>query len=144
MSFDFRIVNGDLQVGQDGDLARIENTEKLIQDILKIAITPLGSNQFYPWYGSPVSRSLVGTAFDAEFLSSIATAQLQNSLENLQKLQQAQQTVQRVTPFEQLAALRSVRIERNNVDPRYFVVIINAVTRALSEVRTGFEVKPTL
>ncbi len=144
MSFDFRIVNGDITVGQDGDLQKVEDTEKLIQDILKIAITPLGSNQFYPWYGSPISKSMIGHAFDMEFTSSIASSQLQTALENLQRLQQEQARQQRVTPFEQLAAIRRVRIERNQVDPRYFLVIIDAVTRALTEATTQFVVKPTL
>jgi hypothetical protein len=144
MSFDFKIRDGDLSIGQDGDLTRVEDTEKLIQDILKIVITPMGSNQFYPWYGSRVSKSLIGHVFDFEFLSTVATSQLQNALENLQRLQQEQAKQQRVTPFEQLAALRDVRIERNQVDPRFFLVVINAVTRALTEANTTLTIKPTL
>jgi hypothetical protein len=144
MSFDFRIVNGDITVGPDGDLQKVEDTEKLIQDILKIAITPIGTNQFYPWYGSPISKSMIGNAFDMEFISSVASSQLQTSLENLQRLQQEQARQQRVTPFEQLAAIKSVRIERNQVDPRYFLVVIDAVTRALTEATTQFVLKPTL
>ena len=41
MSFDFRIINGDLEIGTDGDLGKVEDTEKLIQEILKMAHTPL-------------------------------------------------------------------------------------------------------
>lgn len=144
MSFDFRIVDRDIVIGDDGDLQQVENTEKLIQDILKIAITPLGSNQFYPWYGSPISKSMIGQILDMEFISSVASAQLQNSLEILQKLQQEQAKQQRVTPFEQLAAVKQVRIQRNIVDPRYFLVIIDALTRALTEAPVAFEIKPTL
>ena len=144
MSFDFRIRNGDLAIGQDGDLEKIENTDKLIQDILKIVITPMGSNQFYPWYGSRVSKSLIGNVIDYEFLSTVASSQLQNALENLQRLQQEQARQQRVTPFEQLAAIKHVGIERNQVDPRFFLVIINAVTRALTEANTSLTIKPTL
>jgi hypothetical protein len=144
MSFDLRIRDGDLSIGQDGDLTKVENTEKLIQDILKIVITPMGSNQFYLWYGSRVSKSLIGQIFDYEFLSTTASNQLQNALENLQRLQHEQARQQRVTPFELLAALRGVRIERNQVDPRFFLVVISAVTRALTEVNTSLTIKPTL
>ncbi|KKN72145.1 hypothetical protein LCGC14_0413570 [marine sediment metagenome] len=144
MSFDFKISDGDLSIGQDGDLKKVENTEKLIQDILKIVITPMGSNQFYPWYGSRVSKSLIGQVFDFEFLSTVASSQLQNALENLQRLQQEQARQQSVTPFEQLAALKGVRVERNQVDPRYFLVVISAVTRALTEANTSLTIKPTL
>lgn len=144
MSFDFRIVNGDLGIDADGDLAKVEDTEKLIQEILKVAHTPLGSNLFYPWYGSPISQSLIGNALDMEFVSTVASSQLQSSLENLQRLQQKQALEQRVTPFEQLAAVKSVTITRNQTDPRFFLVIIEAVTRALSTVTTQFSLKPTL
>ena len=86
MSFDFRIKDGDLSIGEDGDLNRVENTDKLVQDILKIIITPIGTNQFYPWYGSRLSKSMIGNVFDHEFISSVATNQLQNAIESLQRL----------------------------------------------------------
>src|SRR3990170_4489242 len=108
MSFDFRIINGDMKIGSNGDLDIVEDSEKLIQEILKIAHTPLGSNIFYPWYGSPISQSLIGNALDIEFVTTVASNQLQTSLENLQRLQQKQSLEQRVTPFEQLAAVKNV------------------------------------
>ena len=144
MSFDFKIVNGDLGIDTDGNFTKVEDTEKLIQDILKIVHTPLGSNLFYPWYGSAISKSLIGNVLDDEFLSSIASNQLQSSLNNLQRLQQKQALEQRVTPFEQLAAVKDISITRNSIDPRFFLVIINALTHALSVVTTQFSVKPTL
>jgi len=79
-----------------------------------------------------------------EFISTVASSQLQTSLENLQRLQQKQALEQRVTPFEQLSAIKSVSITRNQVDPRFFLVVIEAVTKALSVVTTQFAVKPTL
>jgi len=144
MSFDFRIVTGDMEIDATGDLGKVEDTEKLIQEILKVAHTPLGSNLFYRWYGSPISKSLIGNALDMEFISTVASSQLQTSLENLQRLQQKQALEQRVTPFEQLSAIKSVSITRNQVDPRFFLVVIEAVTKALSVVTTQFAVKPTL
>lgn len=144
MSFDFRVVNGDLGIGQDGDLDKVEDTEKLIQDMLKIIVTPIGSNKFYPWYGSPITQSLVGMALDFEMMSTISSGQLQNSLESLQRLQQEQSKHQRVTPFELLAAIKRVSIERNRTDPRFFLVIVEGLTRALTEANTQLTIKPTL
>jgi len=144
MSFDFKIRDGDIAIDADGEIEKVEDTEKLIQDILKITITPIGSNQFYLWYGSRIGKSLIGNVFNYEFTSSMATTQLQNALENLQRLQQEQAKHQRVTPFEQLAAIRGVRVERNQVDPRYFLIVINALTRALTEANTSLTIKPTL
>ena len=144
MSFDFRISEGDISIGANGDIAKVEDTEKLIQDILKIAITPLGGNPFYPWYGSPISKSLVGSPFPMEFISSVASSQLRNALETLMKLQKTQIAAQIVSPFEQLAAIQETRIERNQVDPRFFTVIIKVLTRALTTAQTSFGFKPNL
>ncbi len=139
MSFDLKVIDGDLAIGPDGDLLQIEDTEKLIQDILKMVITPLGSNAFYPWYGSSVSKSLVGAAFDMEFVSTVASGQLTNSMETLQRMQKVQSQRQAVSPGELLAAIQQIRIERNQVDPRFFRIVIRVVTRALTTAQTEFE-----
>lgn len=145
MSFDLLIRNGDLALGQNGDLEKVEDSNKLVQDVLKILHTRLGSNVFYPWYGSLISRSMVGQSFfDFEMLSSIGSSQLQNSIETLQRLQQKQATEQRVTPFELIAAVKDVRIEQNRVDPRFFLISVEIATRALSTVTVQFGLKPTL
>lgn len=145
MSFDLLIRNRDLALGQNGDLEKVEDSNKLVQDVLKILHTRLGSNVFYPWYGSLISRSMVGQSFfDFEMLSSIGSSQLQNSIETLQRLQQKQATEQRVTPFELIAAVKDVRIEQNRVDPRFFLISVEIATRALSTVTVQFGLKPTL
>lgn len=144
MSYDFKITNGDWAIGSDGDVQKVENTDKLIQDALKIVIFPLGKNIFFRWYGSPVSKTLVGTPFDMEFVSTTASSQLMTALETLQKLQIEQAKRQRVTPFEQIAAVQRVIIERNRVDPRYFSVIAKLATRALTTVQAELVIKPIL
>lgn|SRR5574343_194092 len=141
MSFDLKISQGDLVIGQNGDFTKTENTEKLIQDILKIALTPLGGNQFFPFYGSPISRTLIGNAFNFEFISTMASNQLRTSLETLQKLQKLQLSAgQKLTAEEMLAAIQNVTIERNQTDPRFFRVIIQALSRSMTPVTTSFDV----
>lgn len=144
MSYDFKIENGDWKIGSNGDIAKVENTEKLIQDILKICIFPLGKNVFFKWYGSPISKSLIGNVMNDEFSSTIASNQLASSIQTLQSLQQEQAKRQRVSPFEQIYATKSVKIERNQVDPRYYGVFINVLTKALTEISTQFGVNPTM
>jgi hypothetical protein len=112
--------------------------------LLKIVTFPIGKNVFFPWYGSPVAKTLVGGVFDMEFLSTTASSQLMTALETLQKLQIEQAKRQRVTPFEQLAAVQDVKIERNNVDLRYFSVVVKVATRALTSTQVQFNVSPVL
>lgn len=145
MSFDLKIRNRDLQIGSDGDFEKVENNDKLIQDIIKLILTPIGSNLFFPWYGSPVNKSLVGSALDFQTMSNITSNNLRNSLETLQKLQRAQvEAGQVVSPGETLAAIQEIRIERNQVDPRFFSVTVKALTKALTSATVGFQINPIL
>lgn len=136
MSFDLKLSQGDLKLSNTRDLATVENTEKLIQEIIKIIGTPIGANRFFPWYGCPISRTLVGTAYATTFVSSIAETQLRTSLETLQKLQKAQlSSGQVVTPQEQIAAIQEVLVNRNSVDPRFFLLRISVLSKAFRTVQ---------
>ncbi len=140
MSFDFKILNGDLVVGTDGDLAQVSDTDKLVQDVLKMLMTEIGSNPAFPWYGSSVSATMIGSPYDEEFISSVATSQIRSSLEILQNLQSEQATKQIVTPGELLAAIKSVDIVRNDVDPTFFSVLLSVLTKNLTIANTSFNV----
>lgn len=141
MSFDLKIKNGDLQISSTGDLQKVQDTEKLIQDILKIVTTPMGGNPFFPWYGSSMNSSLIGNSFNFQFVGNIASSQIRESIETLQKWQGIQAgSGQTVSPAELLAAIKEVKVERNQVDPRYFRVVIKALTKALTDASTAFDV----
>lgn len=143
MSFDLKIKNGDLTFGPTNDLAIVENGEKLTQDILKIILTPIGGNPFFPWYGSPISQSLVGSAYEANFIASIASNQLRSSIEKLQNMQKEQMrsTNQIVTAQEQIAAVQNINVERNSVDPRFFSVVLTVLSKAFQRVQAQFDVR---
>lgn len=136
MSFDLKIVGGDLVKNTNNDLSTVRNVDKLTQDILKVVQTQLGSNPFFPWYGSPISKSLVGRAYDSNFVSAIASQQLRSSLETLQQLQKVQmlKTDQLVTAEEQIGAIQGVKVEQNVADPRYYKITIAVVSKAFQTI----------
>lgn len=135
MSFDLRVSSGDLALSPDGDLERLVDTKKLIQDIVKILTTQLGANPFFPWYGSPITRSLTGRVLEERFVSSVATQQLRAALERLQTLQRGQLSEnQVVTPLETLAAIQSVIVEQNPIDARFYRIFLVVLSRALQPV----------
>lgn len=141
MSFDLKIRQGDIAIGSNGDLEKVENTDKLIQDVLKILMTALGSNPFHSWYGSLISSTLVGNAFEDEFLIRIADNQIHSALETIQNLQRAQMaSSQKVTPSELLAAVRNVSVVRNPVDPRFFQIFLKILTKGLTTENVSFNV----
>lgn len=140
MSFDLKITNRDLAIGSDGDLDKVQNTDKLVQDVLKLLLTKIGSNPFFPWYGSPLTSSMVGTALDASFLISMAENQIRSGLETIQNLQRDQAIRQKVTPGELLAAIRSIQVLRSPIDPRFFTIELTLLTKALKSITTSFTV----
>jgi phage baseplate assembly protein W len=140
MSFDLKINNGDF-VLQNGDIQTVINQEKLEQDILKICLTPAGSNVYQPWYGSFLTRSIIGTAIDTSILVQVAKSQLTSCLNNLQNLQAQQvKSFQSVSADEQIAAISNISVVRNTIDPRFFTVKIRVKTKGLTPVSTGFNV----
>lgn len=139
MSFDLKIQNRDLIIGSDGDLQKVTDTDKLVQDILKLALTELGANPFFPWYGSPLGSNAIGNVMDFELISAISRDQLRQSLQMIQNLQSQQVRLgQQVSAAEQLAAIKSIEIRRHMTDPRIYRVDIEAMSKALTPISTSF------
>jgi hypothetical protein len=138
VSFDLAIQNGDL-VLQNGDLAQVTGQTKLIQDLLKIALTTLGANPLQPWYGSLISRTLIGSVLASSITTSVAQTQLQTAIQNLQNLQNLQvQSGQPVTPDEQIAFIKNISITRSPVDFRLYQVVIQVLNRAFGTTSASF------
>ena len=141
MSFDLKLQQGDIQISTSNDLAIVENGEKLIQDVLKIVTTQLGANQRFPWYGCPISQSMIGTAFDSIFVQTVATNQLRFSITNLQRLQKEQlRTDQMVTDQEQIAAMQNANISQNTIDPRFYNIDLEILSKAFRRIPASFSV----
>jgi phage baseplate assembly protein W len=140
MSFDLKINKGDLVIVQ-GQLQTVVDSEKLIQDILKMCLTTAGSNPMHPWYGSLLSRTIVGNPQQLAVIVQIAKSQLNSSLENIKSLQELQvKSMQRVSPDEQIGAILDISIIRNQIDPRLFDVRIKALTKGSKPITTAFRV----
>lgn len=140
MSFDLKIVGGDLVIN-NGSLRKVTDTEKLIQDILKICLTTAGTNPLQPWYGSFLSRTIIGSPQQTSMLVQIGKSQLTTALDNLISLQQLQvKSFQRVSADEQISAISDISITRNQIDPRLFYVEIKVLTKGLKPITTAFRV----
>lgn len=139
MSFDLKLFGGDLVI-KNGDFAIVEDADKLVQDILKLVSTQLGSNPFFPWYGSPISQALIGTT-ELSFSQDIAAHQLRSSIERLKDLQQEQiRNNQIVTPHEQIALITDVEVTQARDDPRYYFVRFTVINKAFQNVPISFAV----
>jgi hypothetical protein len=140
MSFDLKLEGGDLVV-KTGQLQTVVDSEKLIQDILKMCLTTAGTNPLHPWYGSFISRTIVGNPMYSSILVQIAKSQLNTALENLKNLQGIQvKSFQRVSADEQISAILDISIIRNQLDPRLFDVKIRALSKGQKPITTAFRV----
>jgi hypothetical protein len=140
MSFDLKIKNGDLVINQS-KLQTVVDSEKLIQDILKMCLTPTGANPLNSWYGSFISRTIIGNPLYSSVLVQIAKSQLNNALESLKSLQESQvKSFQRVSADEQIGSVLDIAVVRNQLDPRLFTINIKILTKGLKPVSTSFRV----
>ena len=140
MSFDLKIIKGDL-VLNTGKLQTVVDSEKLIQDILKICLTTAGTNPINPWYGSFISRTIIGNPNYSSMLVQIAKSQLNTALENLKSLQDLQiKSFQVVSADEQISVVRDISIIRNQLDPRLYDVRISVITKGTKPISTAFKV----
>lgn len=140
MSFDLKLTSGDLVI-KNGDVDIVEDSNKLVQDVLKICSTPLGSNPFFKAYGNPISQALIGKAYEQEFVESIATQQLKASLDRLQQMQLEQlKQNQIVTPDEQIAAIANIGISQSANDPRQFGITITVISKAFQRENINFAI----
>jgi hypothetical protein len=142
MSYDLRIVSGDLAL-VNGDLRQCVDSEKLIQDLLKVCLTPVGSDPVNPWYGSYVSRSLIGNPMGSSITIQLCQSQLQSAIENLMALQKVQiKSGQPVTADELIGSISSIMVNQNISDPRIFSVTVNVISKGFKPISTSFTVSP--
>lgn len=140
MSFDLKIIDGDLSIS-NGDVETVTGSDKLIQDLLKIATTTIGSNPYSPWYGSLISKTLIGSYLDDRIIVSAAQSQLQLAISTLQTLQTKQlETRQPMRLSEQIANILDILVQRSSLDPRLFEVKIKILTRSFKKIETVFTV----
>ena len=140
MSFDLKLDGGDLVV-KNGQLKTVMDSEKLIQDILKMCLTTAGTNPIHPWYGSFISRTIVGNPMYSSVLVQIAKSQLNTALDNLKNLQVIQvKSFQRVSADEQISAILDISIIRNQLDPRLFDVHLRIMSKGFKPITPSFTV----
>lgn len=140
MSFDLKISGGDLVISSS-KIEIVEDSDKLIQDILKICLTPIGANKLNAWYGSPVSKTIIGSSLDRNMLLTVGKSQLQNAIENLQSLQKLQvKSYQSVSANEHISSILSISINSSNYDSRLFEVFISILSKGFRAIKTSFRV----
>lgn len=135
MSFDLSLARGDLTVGGDGDLNKVRNSRKVVQDVLKVLHTPLGSNPFFPRLGNALTTLNIGENLNTQFMESRVETSVTQSIQILQSLQRQQELIQTVTAEERIANLSNLEATRDEQEPRQFNINIAVLTGAGTAVQ---------
>lgn len=130
-------VEKDLQYNNLGNLRRVRDEEKLLQDIEKIVVTELGSNPFHPWFGTSILRLIGGKIQGAVYFRSRVGGEIRTALQNYDSVQKQQSERQLVTDQERYARILSLEILQNDFDPTAFEIDLTVQNRegALVELR---------
>lgn len=141
MSFDLKIVGGDIAIGRDGDLETVFDNKKLRQDIVKILLTRVGENKFHPSYGSKVGALEVGFVPDRELIEMDLNSSVEDAIKYLIRAQQNQQKYQYLTPGEIIVGIKNINVERDLADPRMYNVNISVFTKKLTTITETIPVR---
>lgn len=141
MSFDLKLVNGDLVISSSGALDTVADNIKLRQDIVKILLTKLGENKYHPSYGSEVGALTIGSIPDQDLLETDLQASAKDAVNKLMALQRSQSRKQFLTPGERIIAVLGTAVQRDTVDPRLYNINISVQTGALTSLTESITVR---
>jgi hypothetical protein len=142
MSFDIKAISGDVELGQNGDLTIITDSDKLAQDIIKLLNTPIGTNPVNPGYGSTLTVNQIGTGIvSAADLVNQTKITITQALEQLISQQNAQSAIQFLTDAETLVDFETPIVEQDPQEPRQFNIAVNAISRDLTPLTIALVVR---
>lgn len=131
MSTDLGLNKGDIYIGSDGDLAKVRNTAKLVQDTLKVIHTPIGSNPFFPTLGTNVTIANIGENISQNFAETKVRAGITKAIDILQLIQRKQELVQTVTLEEKIAGIIDLQVGVNSTEPRQYDIKLVVASASL-------------
>lgn len=134
MSFDLKIVKGDIFIERDGALSLVRDNDKLRQDIIKIMLTQLGENKYHPNYGSEIGVIEIGHYADAEFLELDLTSAAETAVRKIMSLQRGQSSRQFLSPGEVIVDIKDIAVDRDINEPRMYNIYISVLTQRLTTI----------
>ena len=126
MSFDARLQSGDLVISDDIEI--IEDTDKLIQDSIKLLLTPLGGWFADPNYGTKLSIDLIGQAVPSWIGAQNTESMIRAAFQYYKAIQSSQiESGQLLSDAERLFKVAQVEVFRDDTDPRQFNTYLTLV-----------------
>jgi len=141
MSFDLKIVGGDIAIAPSGEVEIVFNNEKLKQDIVKILLTKSGDNKYHPAYGSDIGALQIGHVADAEVLELDLQSSAEDAIRRLISLQRKQSKRQFLSPAEVIVDIVDISVARDVNDPRAWNIFISVLTQKLTTLTEAVQLR---
>lgn len=116
-------VENDYRFDAQGKPLMVEGYNLLYQACLKVLLTDLKSNIYFPWYGTTL-RGLIGSKVVGGSVAGMRQA-VSTALTMLQNLQTAQAKYQRVTAEERLFSVDNISVTPVPDDPTSFLISVD-------------------
>ena len=134
MSFDLKIKNGDLSIGDSGALDVVSGNNKIRQDIVKILLTNIGENRFHSRYGSDLGAFKIGDVSDQTMIELDLKRSVEEAIRYIMFLQKNQSKYQVLSLSEIILEIVDIRTERDYGDPRLYNIYISILTQKLDQI----------
>lgn len=134
MSFDLKIKNGDLSIGDSGALDVVSGNNKIRQDIVKILLTNIGENRFHSRYGSDLGAFKIGDVSDQKMIELDLKRSVEEAIRYIMFLQKNQSKYQVLSLSEIILEIVDIRTERDSSDPRLYNIYISILTQKLDQI----------
>lgn len=141
MSFDVKLVKGDLSFDDQGRIELVRNNNKLVQEVLKLISTTLGSDAFVSNYGISGINDLTGSYTTAAITEQRLESEIRTGIENLLVEQRELIRQQVLTPGERIRNIDRVVVEQDELDPRQYNVYIELTTGELTPITVTAEIR---
>lgn len=141
MSFDLKIVGGDIAINSSGDVETVFNNDKIRQDIVKILLTKIGDNKFHPFYGSEIGALQLGHIADADLLELDLQSSAEEAIRKLISLQRKQSRRQFLSPAEVIVDIVDISVGRDVNDPRAWNIFISVLTQKLTTLTESVQLR---
>lgn len=134
MAFDVKLVNGDVSFDASGRLELIRESDKVIQEVLKVVGTSISSDLFNADYGLSVTTSSIGRPLSDASVFGIVQIELRKQLDQLMKEQRYLATVQTLAPSERIKQIDNITVERDSSEPRQLNISIDLTLQSTEPI----------
>lgn len=135
MSFDLKLLGGDIVIDPSGDINLVSEWELAKQQLFNSLVTPIGTNLYHEGYGSLLPYLSNNVVSFAEIERDIKSS-VQNTVNSLIALQKYQRNYQFLSPQETIISINSIDVQIDAEDPRLiniYLSILNGSSEILYE-----------